>query len=369
MVFWIVIAAMTAALIAVVLRPLFGVESRDTVGVADASAVYRDQLAEIERDRVAGLIAPGEADVMRAEVARRLLTLEATRADTSVLPSDASGDDHRVNGTSRRPHGAVAGVLAGVPIFSLLVYLTIGSPLLPSQPHAARVFETQGDTRIAELVRRVESRVATHPKDGRGWEVLGPVYMRLGRFDEAARAWRNAEKFLGTTPRRVFGQADALVRANNGIVSEAAKETFLRGLTIDATYLPAKFWLALAKLQDGERDAARSELEALLTLTEGNSPLGEAVRAELGRIAGTAPAQTPVVTPEAVEGMVAALAERLAQDGDDIEGWLRLVRSYMVLKRPAEARAAMARARGHFAEAGSARARLDALATQLGLGT
>ncbi|MEL7543770.1 MAG: c-type cytochrome biogenesis protein CcmI [Pseudomonadota bacterium] len=369
MFFWVTIAVMTAALIAVVLRPLFRSEAGVGGAVVDASAVYRDQLVEIERDRAAGLIASSEADVMRAEVARRLLALEAMRNEAATPEEAVRSDDEMSRAELHYPRAAAISVLGCVPIFSLLVYMGIGSPSLPSQPHAARVFETQDDTRIAELIRRVESRLATHPKDGRGWEVLAPVYMRLGRFDEAARAWRNAETYLGVTPRRVFGQADALVRANNGIVGEAARKTFLRGLELDETYLPAKFWLALAKLQDGDRGAAKAELEALLPATEQNSPLGQAVRAELAGIAGTAPAQAPAVTPEMVEGMVAGLAERLAQDGDDIDGWLRLVRSYMVLKKPVEARAALMRARTRFAENTTARARLDALATQLGLET
>jgi cytochrome c-type biogenesis protein CcmH len=46
-----------------------------------------------------------------------------------------------------------------------------------------------------------------------------------------------------------------------------------------------------------------------------------------------------------VRGMVERLAARLSADGSDVEGWLRLMRAYMVLGELGKARAAAADAR------------------------
>jgi cytochrome c-type biogenesis protein CcmH len=46
-----------------------------------------------------------------------------------------------------------------------------------------------------------------------------------------------------------------------------------------------------------------------------------------------------------IHGMVERLATRLKQNGDDVEGWLRLVRAYMVLGDRDKARQALADAR------------------------
>jgi len=48
---------------------------------------------------------------------------------------------------------------------------------------------------------------------------------------------------------------------------------------------------------------------------------------------------------EMIRGMVERLASRLKKNGDEVEGWLRLVRAYMVMGDPAKARGALTDAR------------------------
>ena len=68
-----------------------------------------------------------------------------------------------------------------------------------------------------------------------------------------------------------------------------------------------------------------------------------------------------------IHGMVDRLADRLKTNGDDLEGWLRLVRAYGVLQEQDKARMALADARRNFAADDGAKKRLDALAHELGL--
>ncbi|MCK5550734.1 MAG: hypothetical protein KAI41_09390 [Hyphomicrobiaceae bacterium] len=65
--------------------------------------------------------------------------------------------------------------------------------------------------------------------------------------------------------------------------------------------------------------------------------------------------------------MVQRLATRLEQNGDDLPGWLRLVRAHTVLGRKDKAEKALARAKSQFAGNTQAIEQLDALAAELGL--
>jgi len=64
---------------------------------------------------------------------------------------------------------------------------------------------------------------------------------------------------------------------------------------------------------------------------------------------------------------VERLAERLKQDGSDVEGWLRLMRAYMVLGDKDKARAAAASARSALAGDPDKLRRIDDAVKGLGL--
>jgi cytochrome c-type biogenesis protein CcmH len=57
----------------------------------------------------------------------------------------------------------------------------------------------------------------------------------------------------------------------------------------------------------------------------------------------------------------------LEQRGDDLAGWLKLVRAYSVLDRKDDALKALARARSQFTGNAQALQQLDRLAAELGL--
>jgi cytochrome c-type biogenesis protein CcmH len=345
MTLWLVLALMTAAAILAVLWPL----SRRAPLVAGSDvAVYRDQLDEIERDRVAGLIGEREAETARVEVSRRLIAA----ADT-VTPAVVGASPWR-----RRAVALVALIL--LPLGAAAFYLLLGSPLLPGQPQAARG-DLPGEHRsIAELVGRVEAHLEQNPEDGRGWEVLGPVYMRLGRYDDAVRARRNVLRLLGANAAREADLGEALTGAANGIVSAEAKEAFDRAVALDPADFRARYFQGLAAEQDGRPKEAAQIWQALLAGAPADAAWTGFVRESLARVdpdaapvppgpsAGDIAAASempPEQRDNMIRGMVARLAERLKQDGSDVDGWLRLVRAYMVLGDKDQARAAAGDAR------------------------
>src|SRR5690606_20390143 len=130
-----------------------------------------------------------------------------------------------------------------VPALSLGLYLALGSPGLPSQPHATRVAVPAEKATIDSLVAKVEERLRAHPEDGHGWDVIAPVYFRQGRFVESAQAYRHAIRILGESPWRLAGLGEAMVFASNGIVTEDARRIFERLSELEPAQPEPHFWL------------------------------------------------------------------------------------------------------------------------------
>jgi cytochrome c-type biogenesis protein CcmH len=382
MALWFVFALMTAAAVFAVLWPLSrGGGSR---GGSDV-AVYRDQLDEIDRDRAAGLIGVAEAEAARVEVSRRLLAAaDAAEADTAV---QAPAPLWR-----RRVVAAMALVL--VPLGTAALYLSLGSPQLPGAPLTARLATPPDNRPIEDLVAQVEQRAAQNPNDGRAWEVLGPVYMRLGRYDDAARAWQNLMRINGASAARETDYGEALTAAANGVITSDAKAAFDRANALDKNDVKTRFYLGVAADQDGKRAEAETIWRDILAQAPSDAPYVPVIRQALERGPTAANAKAPNAPPAAatpnapgpsagdvaaaskmnpddqkqmIAGMVARLADRLKQNGADVEGWLRLVRAYAVLNERDKAQAAAADARRALAAEPEQVKRIDELTKELGL--
>jgi cytochrome c-type biogenesis protein CcmH len=367
MMLWLVMALMTAAAIFAVLWPL---ARRAPLRAGSDIAVYRDQLEEIDRDRTGGLIGEGEAEAARVEVSRRLLAA-----------ADQSAPAPRGNAHWRRRAAALAALIL-IPLGAAGLYLRLGSPELAKEPQPGRLEAAAEQRSIAELVSKVEARLEQNPEDGRGWDVLGPVYMRLGRYDDAVRARKNALRILGPTAEREADLGEALTGAQNGVVTAEAKEAFDRAVGLDPRDVRSRYFLGLAAEQDGRPKDAAAAWRALLAEASANAGWAGFVRQSLARVEpGAAVAQpgpgadeiaaasemSPEQRDTMVRGMVARLAERLKQDGGDVEGWLRLLRAYMVLGDKDQARAAAEDARRALASDPEKLRRIDDLIKGLGL--
>lgn len=370
MALWFVFALMTAAAIFAVLWPLSRGNAKR--GGSDI-AVYRDQLDEIARDRASDLIGEAEAEAAKVEVSRRLLA--AADAAEAEKPASTASPVWR-----RRIIALAALVL--LPVGAAVLYLMLGSPHIPGAPLAERARAPQEGRSIEELVAQVEQRAASNPEDGRAWEVLAPVYMRLGRSEDSARAWRNAIRLNGATASRETEYGEALVAAANGMITVDAKAAFERALALDKDDVKTRFYLGVSAEQDGKRAEAEKIWRDLLANAPPDAPWVPVVRQALARVSPNAAAAAPGPSAADVEasaqmnagerkqmigGMVARLADKLKQDGSDIEGWLRLVRAYSVLGERDKALTAAADARRALSAEPDKLKRIDDLAKELGL--
>src|SRR5690606_11673441 len=183
MFFWLIVTLLTFGACLAVLWPFL--RSRpDAAARAEAHEieVYRDQLGELDRDLARGMNADGEAEQARAEIARRLLASDGAPA----------GGKKRSRPQSRLPNAIATIAVLAVPLVSWGVYVAVGSPRLPDQPLAVRLNADPAQNSAAELVARAERHLAANPQDGRGWDVLAPIYLRMGRDADAVTAYRNA---------------------------------------------------------------------------------------------------------------------------------------------------------------------------------
>lgn len=378
MMLWAVIGVLLLAVVLALLAPLV---RRSEAAPADRSEhgfeVLRDQLAEVERDRASGRLDDESAAAARLEIERRLLA-EAERGDEDVAAASSAA------GRTRRRRLAVAVlVLLAVPAGSIGLYLAHGRPGLPDAPLASRSAERMRMAEMAEsrrglmeMAADLERRLAEQPGDVEGWSLLGRTRLTLGDGEAAVEAFRRAIVAGGGDGQAFAQLGEALVRVNDGVVGEEARRAFEQALEKMPGEPRSRFYLGLASRQAGDIDAALRRWLELEAETPPDAPWRQmlagrieeaaraggadlaALRAKLRADRGQSPgppgptagdiAAADGMAPDdrlaMIQGMVDSLATRLQSDPDDLDGWRRLGRSYLVLNRRADAIEAYRRA-------------------------
>ena len=370
---WFILAVLTGAALLFVLWPLRAAR-RDTQRPAAEVAFLRRQLAGVDKDIAQGIARADSGEASRAEIGRRLIAA-MKRRDEAALASDAGP------AAARRRQVAALLIVLALPASTFFLYERLGAPdfvRLSEMPPAAP--GQPGD--VQSLVAQVESHLALHPNDGKGYEVVAPIYMRMGRFDDAARAWASVIRLSGATAGRQADYGEALFGLGDTIVTADARAAFEASLALDAKQPKARFYMALAAEQEGDAAKASRLWSALIADAPADAPWLAMVREHLASLGAPAPSPGPATNPQAakdiaalppaerqafIRQMVDGLAARLAQDGHDLAGWQKLVRAYTVLEEPAKAREALRAARAALGADAAAAATLDTLARDLGL--
>jgi cytochrome c-type biogenesis protein CcmH len=353
---------LTSLALAILLVPLLLRRRADGSREAYNLRVYRDQLAEVERDLGRGLLSPEQAEAARAEIGRRILGLSpapASSASASPVPFAAA---------------TIAVVL--LPFAAWLLYARLGSPALPDQPFAERAAAAKAVASgvqhldLGKAVAKIEAHLKEHPEDLTGWLLLARTEISVGQYAEAADAYRHAADLSGHRADILGDWGEAQVLAAGGTVTPAAREAFQAALADKESAPRSRYYLALAQSQQGDTKAALqgwvdlagdspadAEWLPLLRqrIAEAATTLGvdpASLKTSSGMPSPAAVAATAQATADAspeerramILAMVGNLAARLEQQPDDVEGWARLGRSYMVLKEPQKARDAYGRA-------------------------
>ena len=323
-------------------------------------AVYRDQLEEIDRDLVRGVLDQSEAAAARLEVQRRLLGVR--------------GDGDSAMSGKRSPVAALAtGVLVAGSAFGL--YLVLGAPGLPdvpfvaqaqaqsASPHDAAPADGQkppghGDFKAA--AEKMREKLKADPNNADAWELYARTESRIGDYQEATAAYRRAIDLGHNTPSVLNGYGEMLVIAAQGTVPPAAKEVFAKVLAIAPGDQVSRFYLALADAQAGEahkavdewvslaadlpndddmrseishriEDAARSGGFEPPKLPDGQaSPKPQASGGPTAEQMAAASGMSPADQAKMIQNMIDQLAARLAKEPNDVDGWVKLATAYGV---------------------------------------
>jgi cytochrome c-type biogenesis protein CcmH len=328
-------------------------------GSADPTmAVYRRQLGEIDDLAGRGLIEEPERKAAHAEAGRRLLAA----ADHEAEPWSAAA-------SQRRPVLAAAAI---APLLALAVYLAVGAPGMPDQPIKARIARWRAADlasltapQMAAVLREV---TAEHP-DPEGYRFLALAENQSDNPSGAARALRKA---IALSPKRgdlweMLGVS--LVAEGRGQESPGAVTAFKQALKLDPHAVLARFHLARAQAQAGDRPGAVAALKALQADMPIEDPRRESLAQAITEAQGPAPGAVAAVASapagdqiQMIRGMLAGLAAKLQANPDDPEGWVRLVRSYAVLGDAASRDQALADAKARYRGRAGVLQRLDAAA-------
>lgn len=408
MIFWTVAALFALAVAGGIALALVRGQSGEDGAEATDIQVYRDQLAEVDRDLARGVIGAEEAERARLEIKRRLL--EADRAARGRQRAGAA------------PRGATlaAAALAVIVVTagSLAAYRYLGAPGYPDLPLAERLAEAEKaraerprqaemeaeigrtppplaglDPRYAELMEKLREVVAGRPDDLQGQILLAQNEARIGNYGAAWRAQAKVIELKGesASPEDWLTLAELMIRAANGYVSPEAEAALSRVLADDPHNPVARFYSGLMFAQNGRPDVTFRIWRPLLEESAPNAPWAAPIRERITEIAadagirysppsagGARPGPTAEDIEAAgqmsvqerqamIEGMVARLSDRLASEGGPPEDWARLVTALGVLGRGEEAARIWSEAQEVFAGDTAALATVRAAAERAGV--
>jgi cytochrome c-type biogenesis protein CcmH len=365
MTLWLIFSCVMAGVLALLLIPLLRRPTAAAARIDYDIVVYRDQLAEVERDVERDLLNRDQADAARNEILRRMLAAEdAELAAVNGRPGGERG--------LRRTAALV--ILVGIPLGSFALYGLLGSPGLPGQPYTSR--QADPSFQVEQLAERLAAELRAKP-DADRFATLGETYFTLRRYGDAIAAFQQALELGAADPQMLATLGEAITLANGGEVGEEARHAFSQALSLDGRDPRARFYLGLAKAQAGkfreavaiwrdlQKDSA-SDAPWLGMLNEHIASYAKQGGFDPATVAATPPvpeegqtveeagpggggaaailSQSPEEREKTIKSMVDGLAARLEQNPDDLEGWLRLVRSYRTLNDLGRARQAAERA-------------------------
>ena len=232
--------------------------------------IFRDQLAELDRDRREGLLAQADFDQARSELQRRLLD-EVDEID--------GGQAETLAPVRRGVSRTALALIAVIPLAAVAGYLLLGNPdALDPLRRQARVSPQQ----IEEMLVKLEARLKTNPDDGKGWVMLARTYKALGRYPESVESYRHAGALVESDPALLADYAESLAQVAGSLEGKPL-ELIARALKLDPNE-PQSLFLAGAAANDRQDHAAVVEYWGrLLPLLDPASPDGQAIGAAVDK--------------------------------------------------------------------------------------
>ncbi|WP_420859372.1 c-type cytochrome biogenesis protein CcmI [Marivivens marinus] len=404
MLFWILAILLTLLTVLLLVLPMLrgadGKEAEDDP-VAKDMAIYRDQLAEVDRDLARGVLDEAEAERTRTEISRRLLAADSM--------ARSGGADAPARSSKAMAFAVVILVVGG----TLGLYRWLGAPGTVDVPHAARVAasaemresrpsqaaleeaalplmpQVDADEDYLAIVNQLRDIVPTRPDDLQGWLLLVQHEAALGQFAAAARAQEQVVRIKGDEAgvEDYTTLLDLMVGATADHVSPEAEDLIRLILDLDDRNIPARYYLGLlydrtdrpdiafrlwrGVIEEGDADTyhvfqARQQIERTAWLAGVDYTLPPERGPSAEDVANAAD-MTDEDRQAMIEGMVAQLSDRLANEGGTPAEWARLINAHGVLGNTEQAAAIWAEAQQVFAASPEAVATIRAAAEAAGV--
>jgi cytochrome c-type biogenesis protein CcmH len=403
MIFWLIAGILTFGAVLALVWPI--INGTETVGDRGDHGlrVYRDQLDELERDHAQGRIGTADLEAARIEIQRRMLAADAESRAAAERSQSATSPSRRmllvVVMVFFVPAAALAAYMhSGNPTLPNQAFADRADERLaaqqarskartdaPSKAHPQATAQDGQHEGMGEMVTRLEQRLKDDPRDLEGWVLLGRSYLVSRDYPKAAEALRQAVGLSQGDPRTLAAYGEALTMAADGSVTPDARAAFEKALERMPGEPRARFYIGLASSQRDEFEAALKQWIALEADTPPGAGWEALLKSHIDRVAGqsgidvealrlgerakrpiplaqtkqppskAAPGPTqgqvaaaqnmsPADRQNMIKGMVKGLAARLEQAPDDVDGWMRLGRSYGVLNQQENSIRAYARA-------------------------
>ncbi len=372
--FWLIAAAMTLVTLAMIVPVVLRRNVATTKAAELDLQVYKDQLAEVEKDVASGALPEADAQAIRIEVSRRILAADK-RKQAETAASQTS-----------RTTGLITGVILVLFIGAgtVALYWEIGVPGMPDQPLVARMEaaklarENRPNQETAEaaapplnvdaapeyvdLVGKLRKVLQTRTDDVKGYRLLANHEARLGNLKDARVAQQKVIDLLGdkATAEDYTDLAEIMIVGAAGYVSPEAETALAKAIRLQPKSPRARYYSGLTLAQNGRPDIAYRMWQGLLDEGPKDAPWIALIQAQIGSVARAAGIRIPnqnAPGPSAeqvrnaqsmseedrqqmIRGMVAGLSERLNTDGGTPAEWARLIRAYGVLGETAKADAA-----------------------------
>ncbi|WP_297326341.1 c-type cytochrome biogenesis protein CcmI [uncultured Bartonella sp.] len=358
MTWWILVVIFAAIITMVVLwfvsRPANLKQERDFIDSASSDIeIYKNQLAELDSDLKRGLIDEESAGEARLELSRNILAAE------KQIRKNASS-------RYRSPTLKIVIIIAVlcVPVITIGVYSLLGQPGLESHPFNDLMLKNPQELTPEEKLVRTEALFARNPNDGRLADELATGYLVQGRFQDAVNTYVSALRLNGEAAPRLVGYGMALTGFNGGTINDDAQKSFEKAAKLAPDDFYPRLFIAEALRQAGKTDEAIASLKEYLVHAPKDNvgrPRVEAMIKELQNAKDKmqvsppkevenngglkADGETFISGDNDIEGditaMVKQLAARLEQQPDDLEGWKKLIHSWLVLKETKKALSAL----------------------------
>lgn len=395
---WIIVIALSVLATAGIVLPLLWRRQGEEDPAAFDVEVYKDQLDQVGQDYDRGLLTAEQAQAAKTEISRRLLNADARRR---------SAEENAKELLNGRQIAVIASIAVVIPLGALGMYAYQGAPNVAGMPFAerpaARTQTASGaqPTSLEASAAQLKQRLEQEPGDLRGWRLLAQTYMSLQRYRDAVSAYEKALGLDAGNADITSGYGEALFLAAGEVVTPASRAAFEQTLKDKPADPRARFYLALAEFQSGDRKKALDGWTALIGDSPADAPWLPAVRARVTQAAEALGLDVAAVMPEPlpprggeasqtqrgptredmaeaaslppeeraerIRSMVEGLAARMEENPRDFQGWMQLIRSYSVLEEPEKAKEALAKARKVFEKAPFPKQQLAALANELGL--